>query len=129
MKLGEKGQYPNGTNGSMAKGDKVYLGVNTAAGDPMSFILLVNETYNTYQLTNTGGVYSLDTSVPNITGWFAMGNEVYSDIQRYTTFPSTALTLYYGSSTASRYHIVENSLTTEPTSMLATQLSNFNSMV
>ena len=27
VKLGEKGQFPNGTNGSMVKGDKVYVGV------------------------------------------------------------------------------------------------------
>ncbi len=46
VKLGEMGQYPNGSHGSMVKGDKVYVGTNTETGIPMSFLLLMNSAFN-----------------------------------------------------------------------------------
>ena len=127
VKLGEKGQYPNGENGSMTKGDKVYIGMNTANGTPMSFILLVNETYNTYKPQVDGsGVYSLDTSVPNVTGWFAMANEPYeSNFQLFSSHP-TDLKYLRGGSGADYFYVVNNFLTANASSNIVDVLSNIN---
>ncbi len=121
MKLGEKGIGPGGP-GSMVKGDKVYVGSNTASGNPMSFILLLKETYKTYQPQVDGsGVYSLDTSVPNITGWFAMQNEVYTNTPSFTSYPSVQM--------VGTYTMVEDYLTSEPTSVIASELRNVNTNI
>ena len=129
VKLGEKGQFPNGTYGSMNKGDKVYLGTSTAAGDPMSFILLVKETYNTYQpRVDSNGVYSLDTSVPNVTGWFAMANESYeSNFQLFSSHPTDITYLQGGVPHA--YYVVNNFLTENASSNIVGVLSNINGAI
>ena len=125
IKLGEKGIGPGGA-GSMVKGDKVYVGSNTASGNAMSFILLLKETYNTYQPQVDGsGVYSLDTSVPNITGWFAMQNEAYSHPQFFSRYPPAILM----SAARDDAYVVLNFLTTEATSTIARELNTVNTNI
>ena len=130
IKLGEKGMFPNGNIGFMSKGDKVYVGTNTASGNPMSFILLVNETYNTYQpQVNSSGIYSLDTSVPNVTGWFAMANEAYiSDFQYFSRFP-TALKQIITGAAGVYFYIPENYLTMNTELNMSTALAAVNGTI
>ena len=130
VKLGEKGQYPNGNYGSMVKGDKVYIGTNTANGNPLSFILLAKETYNTYRpQINGSGVYSLDTSVPNVTGWLAMSNEGYtSSFQGFLAYPS-ALDRLNGNNSSIYYYIPTKYLTTGNSFAVRDTLMNINKAI
>ncbi len=128
VKLGEQGQYPNGTYGSMTKGDKVYVGMNTAEGTPMSFMLFVKETYNTYKPQVDGnGNYSLDTSVPNVTGWFAMANEPYmNDFQFFSVYPTDLVSFNIG---LDAYYMPANFLTSNSACNIGSVLKAINDVI
>ena len=128
MKLGEKGILPNGSTGSMVKGDKVYVGSeNPNTGNPLSFILLAQETYNTYlPIFDSSGNVTLDTTQPFVTGWFAMGNESIKEIPFFSTFPSL---LRVVSPRGRMAGVVENFLTSNAESLLASELMNVNSTI
>ena len=130
VKLGEKGQYPNGNYGSMVKGDKVYIGTNAANGNPLSFILLAKETYNTYQpQVNGSGIYSLDTSVPNVTGWFAMSNEAYtSSFQAFSAYP-TSLVRLDGNNSSVYYYMPTKYLSTGNGFAVKDTMMNINNAI
>lgn len=136
VKLGDKGIYPNGSSGAMTKGDKVYVGMNTPSGSPMSLMLMANETYNTYKpildtnsaFLNVNGVYSLDITVPSVTGWFAMENEVYAKDQIFSAYPTVTRVVPQSGGT-NFFNIVRYPLTTEPTSVVAATLSHLNQTI
>ena len=124
VKLGEKGLFPNGHSGDMAKGDKVYIGSdNPNTGTPLSFMLLVKETYNTYlPVFDSSDNVTLDTTQPYVTGWFAMGNESIKETSFFSSFPPI---VHVGGS----YYGVKNFLTTEPTSLIISELENANQSI
>ena len=123
-KLGEKGIYPDGNTGNMVKGDKVYVGTdNPYNNSPLSFILMAKETYNTYlPVFDSADNVTLDTSQPFITGWFAMGNESIKEMPFFSSFPPMV-------PFQPAYTVVKNYLTTEPKSLLASEVTNINQAV
>ena len=123
-KLGEKGIYPDGNTGNMVKGDKVYVGTdNPYNNSPLSFILMAKETYNTYlPVFDSADNVTLDTSQPFITGWFAMGNESIKEMPFFSSFPPIV-------PFQPAYTVVKNYLTTEPKSLLASEVTNINQSV
>ncbi len=124
VKLGTKGVFPNGSNGAMSKGDKIYVGTNNyITGEPLSFMLLVKETYNTYQPVVTDEIYSLDLSVPNVSGWFMMGNEAITNTSYFSAYPTMTPTGH------GIYYYPMNYLTTNEVSNIAEILKQSNNNI
>ena len=124
VKLGSKGVFPNGSNGAMSKGDKIYVGTNNyITGEPLSFMLLVKETYNTYQPVVTDEIYSLDLSVPNVSGWFMMGNEAITNTSYFSAYPTMTPTGH------GIYYYPMNYLTTNEVSNIAEVLKQSNNNI
>ena len=87
----------------------------------------MKETYNTYKpIVDGSGTYSLDITVPHVTGWFAMGNEAYSDnFQYFSDYP----TVVYKTAGPYHYYVAKDNLTIDSNSNMPSALATVNGTI